>query len=311
MRRTLKVSVAAVAVASVMVVAPAMASASSVAPAAATTGSNNAANNAANNGWNGWNGGDRWQAGKLSVVGLADGGTKLVQFDSRKPGKVKGGVAISGLTGGDTRLIGIDYRVQDGNLHGVGNNAASAGVYLINADTGVATQVTRLTVALSGTTFGVDFNPAANALRVVSDTGQNLRQPFATAGAATVADGALSYAAPETATGINGAAYTNNDLDPNTATTLFDLDTTLDQIAIQSPANAGSLTATGKLGVDAAGDTGFDIYSTVRDGRSVASTGVAVINGSLYEVALLNGTATSLGVVGAHVTDIAVPLGQR
>ena len=32
---------------------------------------------------------------------------------------------------------------------------------------------------LEGENFGVDFNPAANALRIVSDTGQNLRQPFA------------------------------------------------------------------------------------------------------------------------------------
>lgn len=143
-----------------------------------------------------------------------------MRFDTDNPGYVRGGVRVSGLTGGDTRLIGIDYRVQDGPLYGVGDNPASAGVYAINPDTGVATQVARLTVALSGTTFGVDFNPAANALRIVSDNGQNLRQPFATAGAATVADGSLSYAPPAVASGINGAAYTNNDLDPNTATTL-------------------------------------------------------------------------------------------
>ena len=40
-------------------------------------------------------------------------------------------------------------------------------------------------------TFGVDFNPAANALRVVSNTGQNLRQPFGSEDApvgATVVD---------------------------------------------------------------------------------------------------------------------------
>jgi hypothetical protein len=39
----------------------------------------------------------------------------------------------------------------------------------------VATLVTRLTVGLDDTRFGIDFNPAANALRIVSDTGQNLR----------------------------------------------------------------------------------------------------------------------------------------
>lgn len=305
MSRTFKTGIAAVAVAGVMAVA---AGVSSVAPAAATNGSSSSSVNA---GADNLISAARTAASKLRVVGLADGGDKLVQFNPIKPGTITRSVAVSGLTGGDTGLIGIDYRVQDGKLYGVGNNAGSAGVYSINASTGVATQVIRLTVALSGTTFGVDFNPAANALRVVSDTGQNLRQPFATPGAATVADGALSYAAPATATGVNAAAYTNNDLDAKTATTLFVLDTTLDQIAIQSPANAGTLAPTGMLGVDAAGASGFDIYSVLRNGSSVGSIGLATVNGSLYEVGVLNGTATSLGVIGADVTDIAIPLAQR
>ena len=56
--------------------------------------------------------------------------------------------------------------------------------------------------------------------------------------------------------GVTGAAYTNNDFEPNpatakTGTTLFDIDTMLDQVVIQSPPNNGILVATGKLGVDA------------------------------------------------------------
>ena len=306
MNKTFKLAVAAIAVTSVMAVTPAVADGGS-------NGGSKAGDRSrvvADSGSKGESKGDRSRADKLRVVGLAEAGAKLVQFDTNKPSKLRSGVVVSGLTGGDTRLIGIDYRVQDGNLYGVGNNAASAGVYLINEDTGVATEVTRLTVALSGTTFGVDFNPAANALRVVSDNGQNLRQPLASAGAATVADGPLSYAPPAVAAGITGAAYTNNDLDPNTATTLYDLDTTLDQIAIQSPANAGSLAATGKLGVDATGDTGFDIYSTIRSGSTVEVVGFAAINGSLYEITLFNGKATSRGAIGSPVTDIAIPLNQ-
>lgn len=76
---------------------------------------------------------------------------------------------------------------------------------------------------------------------MVSNTGQNLCQPFATPGAATVADGRLRT--PPTAgttTGVTGAAYTNNDLDPVRATTLYDLATATNQVVIQSPANAGT-----------------------------------------------------------------------
>ena len=77
---------------------------------------------------------------------------------------------------------------------------------------------------------------------------------------------ALNYTAGTPAIGLTGAAYTNNDLDPNTGTTLFDIDTTLNQVAIQSPPNAGSLVATGKLTVDADTPVGFDIYTDAEDG---------------------------------------------
>ena len=135
---------------------------------------------------------------------------------------------------GDQSLVGIDYRVQDGKLYGVGN---AGGIYTLGAGDARATKVGQLTVALSGTSFGVDFNPAANRLRVVSNTGQNLRHNLddATATAPplagmTVMDGTLTVPPATTPVmGVAGAAYTNNDLDPNTATTLFDLDTAADR----------------------------------------------------------------------------------
>ena len=82
--------------------------------------------------------------------------------------------SISGLQGSDSALVGMDFRVQDGLLYGVGNGG---GLYTIDTDSALATPAGQLTVVLSGTSFGVDFNPAANALRIISDTGQNLRHP--------------------------------------------------------------------------------------------------------------------------------------
>lgn len=58
---------------------------------------------------------------------------------------------------------------QDKRLYGVGNHG---GVYQINRFTAEATFIA---VSLDGTHFGVDSNPAADRLRIVSDTGQNLR----------------------------------------------------------------------------------------------------------------------------------------
>ncbi len=194
---------------------------------------------------------DATRSGELRATGLASNGTKLVRFDTDRPSSVSRSERIAGLSG-DSRLIGIDFRVQNGRLYGVGN---AGGIYLIGSGAS-ASKVGQLSVGLTGTNFGVDFNPAANALRVISDTGQNLRQPFGTGDAptgATAADGTLTYPATPTtpattATGVTGAAYTNNDLDPDTATTLFDIDTRLDQVVLQVPANAGTLSPTGKLG---------------------------------------------------------------
>ncbi len=261
---------------------------------------------------------------RLNVVGLSDG-TRLSTFSTDDAGRVSyvGRVALSG----DTTLIGIDYRVQNGALYGVGN---AGGNYKINATNAVATKVGGLTVALSGVNFGVDFNPAANALRVISDTGQNLRQPFPAAVngvfsdgpvAATANDGTLNVpngaATPvpgAPATGVTGAAYSNNDLDTTTGTTLFDINTANDTVAIQAPANSGFLNSTGSLGVDFAANSGFDVYSKVRPmntGKAVQLFPYAVSNGSLYSINLLNGQADSRGLLGdASITDIAIPLNQ-
>ena len=65
--------------------------------------------------------------------------------------------AVSGLQSPDTALV-TDFRVQDGYLYGVGNGG---GVYTLDTTSAQASLVNRLTVALVGTFFGVDFNPAA------------------------------------------------------------------------------------------------------------------------------------------------------
>jgi hypothetical protein len=248
----------------------------------------------------------------LKVVGLTSD-QRLVCFDEYRPGKARTIGTVSGLGGGDTFLIGIDFRVQDGKLYGVGN---AGGVYTLDVKTAAATLVNRLTVPLSGTRFGVDFNPAADRLRIVSDNGQNLRHNV-NAGGVTLADAALNYTPGTAATGVTGSAYTNNDLSDQTATTLYALDSTLDQIAIQSPPNNGSLVATGKLTVDTNDMTGFDIYSIVRNNVTLDVTAFASLaapdgESSFYEIILPTGKAHLRGSFDRQnqVVDIAIPLNQ-
>lgn len=251
-----------------------------------------------------------WNDSDLKVIGLTND-QRLVRFDTDRPEDSSTLSRVNGLQAPDSALVGIDYRVQDGNLYGLGNGG---GIYILTTSSGRATKVSQLTIALAGTSFGVDFNPAANALRITSDTGQNLRHPFAGATAGvTQNDGTLNYAGV-VATGITGSAYVNNDLDANTGTTLFALDTNQDQVAVQSPPNAGTLVATGKLTVDAALPVGFDIYSTIRNGATVDNMGLAslIVAGKpgLYRIEMLTGKASLLGGLREALVDIAIPLNQ-
>jgi hypothetical protein len=251
---------------------------------------------------------------RLRAFGLTDDG-RLVRFSTRAPERARNVGYISGLSGMDSALVGIDFRVQDGKLYGVGN---FGGVYTIDTKTAQAMLVNTLTVPLSGTSFGVDFNPAADRLRIISDAGQNLAHNV-NAGGMTASNGVLTYTAPPTApvvaSGVTAAAYTNNDLNqPTTGTTLFDLDTTLDQIVIQSPPGNGILVATGQFGFDAGAKAGFDIYTRLSKGVAVGNDAFATLamNGkySLFGISVLTGRVTWLGRFDDAVVDIALSLDQ-
>ena len=247
------------------------------------------------------------------VVGLVADGS-LVCFREDRPERARTIGKISGLQQ-DVSLVGIDYRPANNVLYGLGN---AGGVYTIDVNTATATLASRLNQPLSGASFGVDFNPSVDRLRIVSDTGQNL--------AANVDDGTTAVnttlnipgATPvNPALGINGAAYTNNDADPNTATTLFDIDSTNDQVSVQAPPAAGSLSPAGKLGIDAGNANGFDIYSTIGYGTTVANEALLSVasadgySATLYSVDLLIGRVAKVGHFGQPVVDIAFPTAQR
>jgi hypothetical protein len=251
--------------------------------------------------------------GVLDVVGLTSDG-RLVCFKDRSANKSDEIGTITGLQGTDTALIGIDFRVQDGLLYGVGNGG---GVYTLDTTTAAATLVSQLTEPLTpGTLFGVDFNPAADRLRIVSDAGLSLRHNVNAGGVTIKEQSDLNYAVGVTANGVSGAAYVNNDLDPNTGTTLFDIDADgapeVDQVVIQSPPNNGSLVATGKLGVDAEASVGFDIFSAPVGGTTVSNLGYAAISvggaAGFYRINLLTGAASLVDLFDEPVVDIALPL---
>lgn len=242
------------------------------------------------------------------MVGLTTD-QRLICFPELRPGNAVTIGTISGLSGDDTRLVGIDFRPADGMLYGVGN---AGGIYVISTEDATVKLVNRLSVALSGTSFGVDFNPVVDRLRIVSDSGQNLRHDIGnTTGNGTIVDTTLNR------TGIAGAAYTNNDDSLMTATTLFNIDANADEVTIQSPANNGLIATTGKLTVDTTSAVGFDIYTRVRNDVTLDNLGFASLImpdgvSRLFAIRLTTGRAEPRGnfASGTMVIDIAIPVEQ-
>lgn len=226
-------------------------------------------------------------------------GNRLITFDSASPGTATNTVTITGLQAGET-LVGIDFRPATGTLYAFGNTGR---IYSINADTGEATlssttaadaaDSTTPFTAVTGTNFGVDFNPVPDRLRVVSDEDQSLRINVTTG--ATTTDGNLAYRTgdPNAAANPNvvGSAYVNSFAGAQ-ATTLYAIDSELDILAIQNPPNEGTLVTVGELGVNTTGRVGFDVSGTT--GVAYASltdstTGLT----SLFTINLLSGAATA------------------
>ncbi|MGE0299659.1 DUF4394 domain-containing protein [Pseudonocardia sp.] len=252
----------------------------------------------------------------LRAVGLAGGGTELVAFRTDGPERARVLGPFAGLDG-DEFLIGIDFRPATGDLYGVGD---AGGIYLVDDRTADATKVGELSVALDGSSFGLDVDPVADGLRIVSDSGQNLAQAFGDGAAPegpTVADSPLHRAgtfaltsAP--ATGVVGLAYINNDTDPATGTTPGVIDTRDDRLAVLHPQEKGTIRGIGGPGTLTAltGDGGLDVYSRgdLDDDRDDDAYAAVAMGGEyrLLAVALRDSTFVDRGAFPTDVLDLAI-----
>ena len=203
-------------------------------------------------------------------------------------------VPVTGLQAGET-LVGIDVRPANSVLYGVGSTSR---VYTVNPLTGLATQVgVAGAFALTGTAFGMDFNPVPDRIRHVSNTEQNLRlNP--NDGTLTATDTALNPAG-----NIVGTAYANNF--PGAATTsLYAIDSAAGTLVLigslnGSPIspNTGQITTVGSLGLGTNLNEaiGFDISGQSAQAMATVTTGGI---SRLYSINLATGAATLQGTIG-------------
>lgn len=282
-----------------------------------------------------------WLTGAPPIV-AADAGN-LYRFNGLFiPGAIV--QAMSGLTAGED-LVGIDFRPETGQLLGLGINAAAdtGTLYLIDPQTGAVSAIgsagSIALVASDGTTpidlpnpaiagYGFDFNPTADRIRVVTNTGLNFRVNPNTGGSVdgntgtpgTNPDGAVN-GLPGGSTGLTASAYTNSfgqSLVGGT-TTLYAMDPGSNKLFIQNPPNLGTVT----LGLDIKengtpidfSDASFDIPGQVHvETSNAAATGKAYAilqvggNTNFYSIDLATGDATLIaaGVFFSPIVGLAV-----
>lgn len=237
-----------------------------------------------------------------NVVGLT-ASQQLVSFDSATPGTITNTSAvISGLAAGD-RIVDIDFYPVNNILHGMGS--ATGNLYRINALTGVAT-LDAAPQASMGSPLDVDFNPAADRLRVFSANDQNFRitpsvgtaGPNGAATGTVSVDGTLMYAGGTPNPNLVANAY-NNNFDGTAATTLYSLDTDTNSLVIHSGTPQFSmLAAVGPLGVDIGSNVGFDISPS---GATYVSDG-----NNLYNINLGSGALTLAGAIGGPLDVVTI-----
>lgn len=242
---------------------------------------------------------------------VLDESQTLFMFDLANPQLTRRVGAITGLASGE-QVVAMDFRPANGTLYLLGSTAR---LYTVNLTTGAATQVSMLTrsgspLALAGTHFGMDFNPVPDRLRVISNTGQNLR--INVDNGDTILDGALAYASGDPGSGTApqavAAAYTNSRRGTVSETRLLVMDAGRNTLVLQNPPNDGVLNTLGALGVDIPATTAFDIRTSGSTNEGFAL--VQVSGGSdLYTVNLTTGASTRVGRIGIGGTlrGLAIP----
>ncbi len=233
-------------------------------------------------------------ASAQSIVALIGNNTlTVVDFKTKKS---TSNVQVKGV-----QLIGIDVRPADGMLYGV---TADGQIGTLDPKTGAFTKKADLSEKLkAGVTATIDFNPAADRLRIMGSDGTSHRVNVDD-GKVTV-DGSHKYADADAMKGktsrVIAGAYSNS-IKGTKETTLYNIDGANGNLVRQAPPNDGVLNTIGSLGIKLNGPVAFDIVST-GEGTNDAWLWNG---GNLYKVDLKTGKATAAGQLPLKgVTDIA------
>ena len=228
-------------------------------------------------------------AARAETVAALVGDDTIAMVDTAAK-KVTGSKKVSGISG---KILGIDVRPADGQLYAL---LADGQLVTIDKDWKATAKSKLDTMLPAGVVATVDFNPAADRLRVIGSDGTNLRVNVDDG--KVVKDGELKFAETDGMKGktpkVVAGAYTNS-VKGAKETTLFDIDAS-GALLKQAPPNDGVLNTVGQLGMK--GDNvAFDILSDGNGGNAAW----AMAGDTLYSVDL----ATGKGTMAAKITGVS------
>lgn len=227
------------------------------------------------------------------IAYAADTSGKLYRFNPMSPQPTM--VDFQGLGMGEM-IVGLDFRPANGQLLAISNLSQ---LYAVNPSNGMMTKIGNpLTPRIDGNVVGFDFNPTVDRIRLVTNSGQNLRL-HPDLGTVVASDGNLNSGNPM----VSGAAYTNN-IAGATTTTLFVIDHMTDILYTQIPPNDGVLVPVGSLGLAVTRENGFDIGGNSNAAFAVLSVGNQA---GVYSINLMTGAATK--VSDLNFTPVAMTVG--
>ncbi len=257
------------------------------------------------------------------IVYAVDARLELLRFHAAEPGRILERRRLLGLQPGES-IAGLDFRVARGTLYALSTQGR---LFVVDTATGILAPVGRSPAMLplgGDGAFGVDFDSAADRIRVVGAQGLNLRLHPDTGAAidgdavrpGLQPDAPWTYAADDRAAGrapqLVAAAYgpvsPTADRRDGRRSLFYGIDrATASLVAATAPDDAptaaaipdaaGRLRTIGPLGLGSLTDASFDIADT--DGAALAAVRTADQPLTrLVRIDLASGRARDVGAVG-------------
>jgi hypothetical protein len=162
-------------------------------------------------------------ASAVAIYGVTSD-NKLFTLDSETPQTITSSLAISGFGAINEKIEAIDFRPSNAQLYAIGSFGQ---LYTVNTVTAALTPV-GAPHPINGTSFGFDFDPTNDTVRLMSDTERNYiinpNTGVQTLGPLITHDPASALAALDP--NIVGLGFTNGPIggNPPANTTLFGID---------------------------------------------------------------------------------------